>query len=99
MFESGKKSDHHFKAKFNGKSNGDGLDALKRCLNPKMYHRGLIGVKKSKNLKFELGEELNHHSKVKFYGKSNGDSLESLKRCSNPKMGRKGLTGAKTSKN
>ena len=31
--------------KFHDKLNGDSLDALKRCLDPEMVHKGLIGAK------------------------------------------------------
>ena len=70
--------DHQFVVKFHGKSNGDSLDALKRCFDPEMAHKGLIGAK-IKNLQYELGE-LGHHTVVKFNGKSNGDSRDALKR-------------------
>ena len=57
-FELGEKIDHHYKIKFHGESIGNSLDALKRCLDRKMAHKGLIGAK---NLKYELGEKLDHH--------------------------------------
>ena len=43
----------HTVVKFNGKSNGDSLDALKRCSDPEMLigHKGLIGAKISKKFK------------------------------------------------
>ena len=59
-FELGEKLDHHFKVKFHGESNGDGPDVQKRCLDPEMGHKGLVGAKNHKNLKFELGEKLDH---------------------------------------
>ena len=37
--------DYPFEAKFHGESNGDSLDALKWCFDPKMAHKGLIGAK------------------------------------------------------
>ena len=40
MFELGEKLDHHFNVKFYGESNGDSLDALKRCLDTEMDHEG-----------------------------------------------------------
>ena len=43
--ELGEKLDHQIREKFYGESNGDSLDALKRCLDPKMAYRGLIGAK------------------------------------------------------
>ena len=47
-FELGEKLDHHFRVKFHGESNGDSLDALKRCLDPEMGHKGLIGARNRK---------------------------------------------------
>ena len=41
-FELGETFDRHFKAKFHGESNGDSPVVQKRCLDPKMDHRGLI---------------------------------------------------------
>ena len=35
--------------KFHGKSNGVSLDALKRCLDPEMAHKGLIGDRNKKS--------------------------------------------------
>ena len=37
--------DYQFVVKFHGESNGDSLDALKRCFDPEMAHKGLIGAK------------------------------------------------------
>ena len=64
-----------------------------------MGHKGLVGAKKSKDLKFELGEKLDHYSWVKFRGESNGDSLDPLKRCLDPEMANNGLMWAKNRKN
>ena len=48
--------DHQFLVKFHGESNGDSLDALKRCFDPKIAHEGLIdAMPEFKNLQFELG--------------------------------------------
>ena len=58
-FELGEKLNHQIKVKLHGKSNGDSLDAVRRCLDPKIAHRGLIGAK-IKDLKSELGEKLDH---------------------------------------
>ena len=63
-----------------------------------MGHKGLVGAKKSKDLKFELGEKLDHYSWVKFRGESNGDSLVPLKRCLDPEMANNGLIWAKNRK-
>ena len=43
-FEQGEKSDHQFKVKIHGESNGDSLDtrALKRCLDPETDQEGTI---------------------------------------------------------
>ena len=80
--------------KFHGKLNSSSLDALTRCLDPEMGHKGLIGAKK--NLKFELGEKLDHRFTVQFCDESNGDITESLKRCWDPELGHKGqIWGAK----
>ena len=38
--------------KFHRQSNGDCLEALKRCLDPKMGHRSLVYGQKSINSKF-----------------------------------------------
>ena len=43
--ELGEKLDHQIKVKLHGKSNGDGLDAVKRCLDPEMDHEGPFGAK------------------------------------------------------
>ena len=43
-----RKSYHYFQAKFRGKSKGDSLDALKRCLDPEMANNDLIWAKISK---------------------------------------------------
>ena len=51
QFELGEKLGHHTVVKFYGKSNGDSLDALKRCSDPEIGHKGLIGVKISKKFK------------------------------------------------
>ena len=64
-----------------------------------MGHKGLVGAKNHKNLKFELGEKLDHYSWVKFRVESNGDSLDPLKRCLDPEMANNGLRGAKNRKN
>ena len=50
-FELGEKLGHHTVVKFYGKSNGDSLDALKRCSDPEIGHKGLIGAKISKKFK------------------------------------------------
>ena len=50
QFELGEKLGHHNEVKFNGKSNGDSLDALKRCSDPEIGHKGLIGAKISKKI-------------------------------------------------
>ena len=42
---------YQFVVKFNGKSNGDSLDALKRCSDPEIGHKGLIGAEISKKSK------------------------------------------------
>ena len=47
-FELGEKLDYHFKVKFHGESNGDGPDVQKRCLDPEMGHKGLVGAKNRK---------------------------------------------------
>ena len=45
-YELEEKLDHHFKVKFHGESNGDSLDAPKRCLDPEMaYKPALFGPK------------------------------------------------------
>ena len=44
----GENLDHHFLVKFHVETNGDGLDALKRSLDPVMGHKGLNGAKKQK---------------------------------------------------
>ena len=46
--------DHQLRAEFQSKSYSDGLDALKRCLDPGMGHKGLIGAKNRKTLKLSL---------------------------------------------
>ena len=44
-----------FLVKFHGESNGDSLDALKRCCDPETAHKGLIGEKsKIYNLNWEI---------------------------------------------
>ena len=52
QFELGEKLGHHTVVKFNGKSNGDSLDALKQCSDPEIGRKGLIGAKILKKLKF-----------------------------------------------
>ena len=51
QFELGEKLGHHAVVKFNGKSNGDSLDALKRCLDPEIGYKGQIGTRISKRFK------------------------------------------------
>ena len=51
QLELGEKLGHHTVVKFNGKSNGDRLDVLKRCSDPEIGHKGLIGAKISKKFK------------------------------------------------
>ena len=46
------KLDYHFKVKFHGESNGDSLEALKRCLDPEMGDRSLVYGQKSISSKF-----------------------------------------------
>ena len=65
-FELGEKLDRHFKAKFHGESNGDSLDALKRCLDPELGHQSLIWDQESPNLKFNLRKKLCQHFVTKF---------------------------------
>ena len=55
-FELGEKLEHRFMVKFHRQSNGDCLEALKRCLDPKMGHRSLVYGQKSINSKFRLGK-------------------------------------------
>ena len=38
-FELRENLDHYFKVKFCGKSNGDSVDTLKRCLDPEMARK------------------------------------------------------------
>ena len=92
----GENLDHQFEVKFHGDLNGDNdsLGALKRCLNSKMAHKGLIGARNRKNLELEQEEKLNHQCKVKFHSQSNGDGLDALKRCLDPEMDHKSLIGA-----
>ena len=52
-FVLGENVEHHRKGKFRGESNGDRIDALKRCLDPEMAHNDLMWGQSSKNLKFE----------------------------------------------
>ena len=84
QFELGEKLGHHFEVKFRGESNGDSPNVQKRCLDPEMGHKGLVGAKNHKTLKFELGEKVDHYSWVKFRFESNGDSLDTLKCCLDP---------------
>ena len=44
-FEPEEMWDYQFVVKFHGESNGDSLDALKRCFDPEMALKGLIGAK------------------------------------------------------
>ena len=37
--------DHHFKVKLRGELNGDSLDVLKRCLDPKWIMNAQFGAK------------------------------------------------------
>ena len=54
-FEQGKKSDHHFQAKFSEKSISGGLEAKERYLDFQIGQHRLIIVGKNKlNLKFRL---------------------------------------------
>ena len=39
--------------KFHGQSIGDSIDALKRCVDPELAYKGLIGAK-IEHLKFKL---------------------------------------------
>ena len=87
QFEPGEKLGLHTLVKFYGKSNGDNLDALKRCSDLEMGHEGVIGAKISKKLEHELGEELDHRYTAKFHRESNGDGFEALKRCLDPEVG------------
>ena len=64
QFELGEKLGHRTEVKFYGKSNGDSLDALKRCLDPEMGHRSLVYGQKSINSKFP---HLHGNISVKFY--------------------------------
>ena len=41
-FELGEKLDNRFRVKFHGESSGDSLNALIRCLDSEMGHKGLI---------------------------------------------------------
>ena len=83
-FELGEKLDHRFQVRFYGKSNGDSLDALKRCSDPELCHKGQMWGQKSPNLKLKLRKKLSQHFGVKSYGKSIGDSLEAVKRYLDP---------------
>ena len=48
-FELGEKLDQYNSwVKFHGESNGDGPDVQKRCLDPEMGHKGLVGAKNRK---------------------------------------------------
>ena len=52
QFELREKLGHHTVVKFNGKSYGDSLEAVKRCLDPEMDHRSLVYGQKPINSKF-----------------------------------------------
>ena len=47
-FELEEKLDHHFKVKFYGELTVDSPDVQKRCLDPEMGHKGLVGAKNRK---------------------------------------------------
>ena len=55
-FELGEQLDHRYSVKFHGSSNGDSLEALKRCSDPEMGHRSLVYGQKSINSKFWQGK-------------------------------------------
>ena len=56
IFEQGETLEHRFTVQFHGESNGDSIEALTRCLNPKLGHNGQMRGQKSPNLKFNLGK-------------------------------------------
>ena len=74
---------HYFEAKLYGKSNGDSLKPLERCIDPETDLNCLMPNiwPKIENLQFEQGKKLNHHFGAKFFDKSNGDSPVARKRC------------------
>ena len=73
-FELEKKLDHQ--VEFHGESNVDSLDALKRCLDSKMAHRGII-----KAIKIWPRRKVRSPIYGKISREIEGDSLEALKLC------------------
>ena len=55
-FDLGEKLYHSCTVKFHGKSNGDSLESVRRCLDPEMGHRSLVYGQKSINSKFWQGK-------------------------------------------
>ena len=78
-FELEEKLDHHFQVKFDGKSDGNSLKALKRYFNPLIGPNWPLIDQKIENVNIELEEKLEQHFQVKFDGEFDGNGLEALK--------------------